>query len=284
MKTAVSTGDASAVLVARYLFACATLAPLYFFSNRPTVRTKQLKWHLLRGAIGFSMFVLYALALERIPLQNVMVLNSSYVLFVPLLLLIFMRQQPARIAIVGLVIGFTGIVIVSGAKAHVFLALGSIFALGSAIASASAMVLVARLRLTDSSFAVLFYFFGVSLLLSVVWALGTGHALTIGSWWVIGGIGALTAIYQQLLTFALKHLSSLVASSVMTSSVVFGFVLDEWMFHHSPSPRDYIGSVLIVTGVLVTLWASHSAVETTVTLPSEYLPEKGIIGQEVVPP
>ena len=96
MKIAVTGGDAvSTVLVARYMFAFATLLPLYLVSNRPTIRTAQLRWHLLRGAIGFGMFVLYTLALERIPLRNAKVLNSSYVLFVPLLLLIFLRLPPS---------------------------------------------------------------------------------------------------------------------------------------------------------------------------------------------
>ena len=274
MKMAVTVGDASAVFVARYLFASATLIPIYFASNRPTVRTVHLRWHLLRGAIGFCMFLLYTLALERIPLQNAMVLNSSYILFVPLLLLIFMRQQPAKGALAGLVIGFAGIVIVSRARAHVFLDWGSLFALGSALASASATVLVAHLRRTDSSFAVLFYFFNTCLLLSVAWALGTGHPLSIGSWWIISAIGALTAIYQLMLTYALKHLSSVLASSVMTSSVVFGFVLDAMLFHHSASMRDYLGSSLILIGVLVTLWASHRTVVAEDELATGDLPKK----------
>lgn len=280
MKIAVTGGDAvSTVLVARYMFAFATLLPLYLVSNRPTIRTAQLRWHLLRGAIGFGMFVLYTLALERIPLRNAMVLNSSYVLFVPLLLLIFMRQQPARGAVIGLVVGFVGIIIVSGASVHGYLDVGSCFALGSAIAAASAMVLVARLRLTDSSFTVLFYFFGISLLLSLIWALGSGHVPPAGSWWVLGAIGALTAVYQQLLTFALKHLSSVLASSVMTSSVVFGFILDNLIFHHSSSARCYIGSGLILIGVLATLWASHTTAVVENEVAAEYLPEKGIMGQ-----
>jgi S-adenosylmethionine uptake transporter len=283
MKMAVAVGDASAVFVARYLFASATLIPIYFASNRPTVRTAHLRWHLLRGTIGFCMFLLYTLALERIPLQNAMVLNSSYILFVPLLLLIFMRQQPARGAVMGLVIGFAGIIIVSRARAHVFLDWGSLFALGSAIASASATVLVAHLRRTDSSFAVLFYFFNVSLLFSVIWALGIGHPLSIGSWWILCAIGALTAIYQLMLTYALKHLSSVLASSVMTSSVVFGFIFDAVLFHHSASMRDYIGSLLILVGVLVTLWASHRAVVAEDELTAGYSPNREVIEHQVLP-
>lgn len=283
MKMAVASGDASAVFVARYLFATAALVPIYFVSNRPSLRTGRLRWHILRGGIGFGMFFLYTLALERIPLQDAMVLNSSYILFVPLLLLIFMRQRPASGAITGLVIGFTGIVIVSGIRPHVDLGWGSIFALGSAVASASAVVLVAQLRRTESSFAVLFYFFSVSLLLSFAWAAGTAHRLVIGSWWILIAIGVLTAVYQQLLTYALKHMSSVVASSVMTSSVVFAFVLDAEMFHRSASRRDYAGSFLILAGVLITLWASQRAVAAEGELAAGYVQRQGVIGQEVVP-
>ena len=283
MKMAVSVGDASVVFVARYLFATAALVPIYFVTGRPSLRTTCLRWHILRGSIGFAMFLLYTLALEKVPLQDAMVLNSSYILFVPLLLLVFMRQRPARGAIAGLVLGFTGIVIVSGIRPHVDLSWGSVFALGSAMASAAAVVLVAQLRKTESSFSVVFYFFSVCLLLSVLWAAGSGHSLVIGSWRILIAIGGLTAIYQQLLTFALKHMSSVVASSVMTSSVVFGFVLDAEMFHRSASTRDYGGSLLILGGVLITLWASQRAVAADGELADGYVEQQASVGREAVP-
>ncbi len=282
MKMAVGTGDASVVFVARYLFASAALLPIYFVSGRPSLRTRKLRWHMLRGGIGFGMFLLYTLALERIPLQEAMVLNSSYILFVPLLLLVFMRQRPSRKAILGLLVGFTGIVIVSGIRPHVDLSWGSVFALGSAVASASAVVLVAQLRRTESSFTVLFYFFSVCLLLSVLWAADTGSSLVVGSWWILIAIGALTAVYQQLLTFALKHMSSVLASSVMTSSIVFAFFLDAVMFHRSASARDYAGSVLILGGVLVTLWAGQRAVAPDGELAGGCVPQEEGMEREAV--
>ena len=255
MKMAVISGDVATVLVTRYLFACATLIPIYFISGRPTVTTSHLGWHLLRGSIGFCMFVLYTLALERIPLQNALVLNSTYILFVPIILFIALGQRPVRGAVPGLIVGFVGVIIVTGAHASGYLDRGSLFAIGSAVATASATVIIARLRRTESSFTVLFYFFGVSLLLSGIWALIRGHAVAQGSWWLMGAVGALSAIYQQLLTFSLKHITSVLSSSLMTGSVVFGFILDALIFHHSPSQREGIGSALILIGVLVTLWA-----------------------------
>jgi drug/metabolite transporter (DMT)-like permease len=257
MKVAVISGDVAAVLVTRYLFACATLVPIYFMSSRPTVATVHLRWHLLRGCIGFCMFVLYTLALERIPLQNALVLNSSYILFVPILLFLIFGQRPAGGAVPGLIVGFIGVAVVTGAHAHGYMDWGSLLAIGSAVATASATVLVARLRRTESSFTVLFYFFGVSFLLSGIWALVRGHGLAEGNWWLMGAVGALSAIYQQLLTFSLKHISTTLSSSIMTGSVVFGFMLEDLLFHHSPSLRDCAGSILILSGVLITLWADN---------------------------
>ncbi|MFI2189863.1 DMT family transporter [Streptomyces sioyaensis] len=257
MKEASTTGDASVALVARYIFACATLAPIYLASGRPTVRTSQLRWHLLRGALGFAMFLCYTLALERMPLQNAMVLNSSYLLFVPLLMLVFMRQRVGPVAVAGLALGFAGIVVVAGARPDGFLDWGSLLALASGVASAGANVLVARLRRTESSFSVVFYFFGVSLLLSFGWALITSNSLSVGSWWLIFAVGALSAVYQQLLAYALKHLSSELVSSVMASSMVFGFALDMLLFHYFPAVREYAGSALILVGALVVLWGNR---------------------------
>lgn len=283
MKMAVAGGDVSIIFVARYLFATAALIPIYFVSGRPTLRTRRLPWHLQRGVIGFLMFLFYTLALEKIPLQDAMVLNSSYILFVPVLLLLFMHQRPARGGLAGLAIGFAGIVIVSGIRPHVELNWGSVFALGSAIASAAAVVLVAHLRQTESSFSVLFYFFGVCLLLSVLWAVYRVHGLVLGSWWILIAIGALTAVYQQLLTYALKHISSVLASSVMTSSVVFGFVLDAEMFHRYASLREYGGALLIIGGVLLTLRASQRAIPTDAEFADAYVQRGAEAESEPIP-
>ncbi len=255
MKKAVAVEDPSIVFVVRYLFAVLALGPLYFAHQRPPIRTPRVWWHVLRGAIGFVMFLMYTMALERIPLQNAMVLNSSYILFVPLLLLLFLRRRPAPGAFVGLAVGFAGIVVVSGFHAHASIGVGSLLALGSAVAAASATVLVAWLRRTDSSYTVLFYFFNTSLLLSLVWAVANGKPLSVHHWGILVAIGGLTAVYQQLLTHSLKHLSSVVVSSAMTSSVIFGFVLNAALFHRTASQRDYAGSTLILSGVLTTLWA-----------------------------
>lgn len=117
--------------------------------------------------------------------------------------------------------------------------------------------MVVRLRRTESSFSVVFYFFGISLVLSVGWALMTGHSLSIGNWWLIIAVGVLSAVYQQLLAYALKHLSGELVSSVMAGSMVFGFALDMVFSQHFPSAVDYGGSILILVGALVVVWANR---------------------------
>src|SRR5580765_4491162 len=78
IKLAAVTGDVAAVITSRYAFSCVALLPLYLASGKPTIRTAKLRLHIVRGILSFTIFVLFTLALQRIPLQNAMVLNSSY--------------------------------------------------------------------------------------------------------------------------------------------------------------------------------------------------------------
>jgi len=77
--------------------------------------------------------------------------------------------------------------------------------------------------------------------------------------------------------------SSVLASSVMTSSVVFAFFLDAVMFHRSASARDYAGSVLILGGVLVTLWAGQRAVAPDGELAGGCVPQQERLEREMAP-
>jgi drug/metabolite transporter (DMT)-like permease len=259
MKLASAEGDAAVALVARYLFACITLLPLYFVSGRSTLRTHHLRWHLLRGSLGFAMFLLYTLALERIPLPNVMVLNSSYLLFIPLLLFLFARRVILIATAVGLCLGVIGIAVVAGARPEGYRDWGTVLALCSGVASAGANVVVARLRRTDSAFTVVFYFFTTSLVLSILWAaITSGHKFHVGNWWLVIAVGALSAIYQQLLTFGFKHLGSELVSALMTGSLVFGFALDAVVFHQSPTYRSYLGTGFIVIAILTILHSERA--------------------------
>lgn len=266
IKIAAVTGDVAAVVTSRYAFSCAALLPLYLASGKPTIRTTRLRLHLLRGLTSFAIFVLYTLALQRIPLQNAIVLNSSYVLFLPLLSFILMRTRVSLTVMIGLVLGFGGVVAIAGTPSTGYLDYGSMLALASAVATAGSTTMIAKLRSTENSFSIVFYFFCIAFMLSLVWFAFSGASIPTTDIWLMVLVGVLGVSYQFLFTVALKHISSELASSVMNVSILFGFVLDYFMFHGLPAVKDLLGSVLILGGILVVIWSSSKDTSTLMTV------------------
>lgn len=259
IKHASSGADVAAVIASRYGFSCLALIPLYFASNRPSIRTSKPITHLTRGLLSFAIFVMYTMALERIPLQNAIVLNSSYVLFLPLLSLILVGSRISVAVAFGLVFGFAGIVVISGVSVGGPLDSGSLLALGSALATAAATVMVAKLGKTESSFSIVFYFFFISFICSLIFMTLTGSSFSTEDYWLMASIGILGVSYQYFFTAALKYISSELACSVMNTSILFGFMLSFFMFSDIPDRYDVIGSLMILAGILIVTWHSSKS-------------------------
>lgn len=235
----------------RFFSALAMLLPLYFISGKPTLRTKVPILHGVRGFFGFLMFTLYTISLQYIPLENALALNSTYPLFIPLLLYIFSKEHISFIAIVGIFIGFLGVYIIINPSTNQYISWASILAVLSAFCSAISNITVSTLRKTESSFSIVFYFFAAATVISLIYMMFNEIIFSNEAAILMFGIAITSLASQQLISYVLKYLHPNVVSSLMYSSIVFGFIFSWIFWNRTPSMIQILGSLVIVIGLMI---------------------------------
>lgn len=244
----------------RFFSALAMLIPIYFLTGRPKVKTSVPLLHLLRGFFGFLMFTLYTISLQFIRVENALALNSTYPFFIPLILLLFFKEKIAKHVILGVLVGFVGVYITINPNTSGYFNFASILALLSAVCSAASNVTIRTLRRTENSFSIVFYFFAFSTVVSFFYMISADQYFNMKGIWLLLGIAFTSVASQQCLSYVLKYLHPNMVSSLMYSSVIFGFLFS-WLFWGKiPNAAQLIGVLLIIAGGLV-IFERHQVIQ-----------------------
>lgn len=235
----------------RFFSALAMLVPIYFISGKPTLKTKIPFLHFIRGLFGFLMFTLYTISLQYIPVENALALNSTYPLFIPLLLFLVFKEKISKNTVLGIVVGFIGVYIIINPSTQDYMSWAAILALVSAVCSAASNITIRTLRQTESSFSIVFYFFLIATVVSLFYMLFAKPQINFDAIWLLLGIAVTSLVSQQLLSYVLKFLHPNIVSSLMYSSIVFGFLFS-WIFWGKvPTLFQILGTLIIIVGMMI---------------------------------
>ena len=226
----------------------------------------------LRGLILLLAYTTYYMALAALPLAVAVALFFTAPLFITVLAGVFLREQVGWRAALAVVIGFTGVMVITAPGFGVFEP-AILLSLASACCYAIAMVLARQLGVSEPASVMAFYQNGVYLLGAALTAsLLDGLGLTGASHpsldflvrsWVVPSpadfslmalCGVIAAIGTSLLTHAYRMAeANLIAVFEYTGMIwapLWGFLF----FAEAPGPRVIVGSGMIIgAGLLVAL-------------------------------
>jgi drug/metabolite transporter (DMT)-like permease len=251
IKMAYAYSNETTITFFRFFSSLAILAPVYFITGRPNIKTSVPFLHLLRGFFGFLMFTLYTISLQILPVENALALNSTYPFFVPIILFFFFRESVPKNVIVGIIVGFIGVYAVVNPSTSEYFNWAAIFALLSAVFSAASNVTIRTLRKTENSFSIVFYFFLFATVVSFFYMVSNEQEFNIKVIWLLLGIAITSLGSQQCLSYVLKYLHPNMVSSLMYSAIVFGFIFS-WLFWGKvPTYMQLVGVIIIIVGNLM---------------------------------
>ena len=127
----------------------------------PEPQTRRLALHLLRSISGLLAHLFFYVAIVYVPLVNANLLLSAAPLWVPLLLLVFLRQTVARALWISTLVGLIGVGLILHPHLQT-LNRGAIYGLVSGILLAIAIITVRVLASTEPPARQLFYYALVS--------------------------------------------------------------------------------------------------------------------------
>lgn len=253
------------ILLSQNIIGLLFVVPLAIRGGWALVRTKRFALHVLRAAAGTACWYSLFFAIAEIPLANATLLTYSAPLWMPLIAWIVTRQRVANATLIGAGLGFTGIALVLQPQGHA-VTTGELFALSGALFLAVAMMSVRWLGTTEPTLRILLYYFVLSTVLSMPFAVADWQPFPAQAWvWLIA-LGFAQAFSQILLVVAYRYASAEKVGPFIYTVIIFTALIDWIFWHYSPTAATYLGMTLVIGGGLVAVRA-RSAPTSSGALP-----------------
>jgi len=241
------------IICVQYAVGLLICLPLLLRQGRSAFVTQRSGLHLLRGVSGLIAFYAFYIAIAKIPLVEATLLRNSAPLCVPLIVLAWMGIRIPRVRWLPLAVGFLGVLFILRPSLDT-ISHWHLIGFTSAIFLALSMICTRLLVATESNAAVVFYYFGIALLVSLPMAITHWQAAPWYVWLALIGVGIGLYLAMQLYTLSFRYAKPSVISPVSYFGVVFaGFW--GWLFWQQlPELWTYVGIALVVLSALITLW------------------------------
>jgi len=216
------------------------------------LKTRRLALHLLRGISGLLAHLFFYVAIFYVPLVDANLLLSAAPIWVPLLLLVFLRQVVARDLWISTLVGLIGVVFILHPNLQTF-NLGAIYGLFSGIMLAIALITVRVLATTEPPARQLFYYTLVSTLICfplmmLHWQTMHAHEL-----FLLCSVGLFLFLQQFFLVQALRYIDAGLLSPMSYFTIVFAGVFGWLLWAETPGIRTFIGVALVLFSGLLTV-------------------------------
>src|SRR5437899_5895626 len=179
--------------------------PWVLRGGRSQARTGRLPIHVLRALAGLLSQVLYFWSVKDMSLVDAVLLVNAAPLFIPVIVLLWLRTPIAPAVLASLVIGFVGVALIIKPGPSLLANPSSLIALLAAVFSAIALVTVNTLARTDRPDTILFYYFLIASLATAPFAVLQWKTPEPAQWGLLIGVGVFMALAQLLIILAYEH-------------------------------------------------------------------------------
>lgn len=236
----------------QYLICLLTLSPWLWNNGLAKIKTKKPGLHLLRGVSGWACFYTYYYALGKIPLVDASLLRNTAPLCVPFIVMAWLRYPISRSNWVGICIGFIGVAIILRPTPD-GMSIWHLVGFLSGVGLAMSMVTTKELSLTENSNRILFYYFLISFLLSLPFAIYHWQPVPLEKVPFLLFVGFSIFITMKLYTRAYGLAPTSVLAPFSYFGVVFAGLVGWLIWNHVPDIYSLAGILLVVLGGAITL-------------------------------
>lgn len=204
-------------------------ALIIWFSIRmrgQSLKTPLLGGHMKRSLAGTVALLLSFYGLSRLPLATAVTLNYTSVVFMALVSIVWLKEQPGLKTWIALLTGLGGICMMLQPAFHADRLLETLIALSGGVFTAFALLQVRELSLTgEPVWRIVFYFSAVAAAVSALAATWAGwHGLSRESLPYIAGIGLSGLLAQLAMTQAYRVGRKFTVAALSYLTVVFSAV------------------------------------------------------------
>ena len=241
------------IVLIQYLVCTLLMLPWLARKGIGTLKTDKPFLHLIRGLSGWLCFYTYYLALKEIPLGEASLLRNSAPLIVPLLVLVWLKYRMPWLNWLPVGIGFIGIGLVLKPDGNAFNP-WHLIAFASALTLTISIVSTRVLTLTEPTNRILFYYFSLSALFSLPFALSNWQPIPLISLPFLAGISLSVWGIMWLYTQAYSYAKATIIAPLSYFGVLFAGLLGWLFWQQVPDMMAVLGAVLIIGGGIGSVW------------------------------
>lgn len=223
---------------------------------------------IFRGSMGFAALLAYFYIMAYIPLGEAVTYNKTSPIFVAIFAYLFLNEKLHKSALLAILIGFIGIVLVAqpeGGTFDKYDILGIFSGMGAALAYTS----IRELRKYYDTRAIVMSFMGVGTVAPLVLMLVTPYVnvseefdwmfaafvMPVGIEWVyVMAVGIFATISQLLMTKAYELTKAGIVGTISYSNIVFAVVIGIMLGDPIPDIWTVLGIILVIlSGLIVAL-------------------------------
>ena len=234
------------VVFFRNLFGLIILLPLIFKLGIKTLKTNNIRWHILRSIAGVSAMYCFFYALAELPLADAMLLKISAPLFIPIIAFVWLSEYISLRVIMAIMIGFLGVIFVLKPTGTIHIA-SLVGLLGGALA-ALAKVTIRRMSDSEPTSRIVFYFGLIGLIVSAIPLIWFWQDPTTKEWIILILLGAFGTVGQLFLTKSYILAPASRIAPFTYSSILFATIIG-WLFW------DELVTLITISGALLIIVA-----------------------------
>lgn len=214
------------------------------------IATRRWRGHLVRSLAGLAAMYCYFYSLGHLRLGDATLFNYSSPLFIPLIALLWLREPVPATLWWPIGLGFIGLILILKPGLSAFHPV-SLIAMASGVLTAAAMTGIRRLAHTEPAARIVFYFSGVSALISALPLYQAWTPPTPQLWAILAVIGVLATAAQLLMTRAYAQAPAAQIGPFSYATVVFA-ALAGWIgWGERPDALAVAGMLLVAAAGVV---------------------------------
>lgn len=228
------------------------------------VRTGRPLGQLGRGMLSvFGMFTNFS-SLTRLPLADATAINFASPLITVALAAVILKEHVRIYRWTAVFVGFAGVIVMLiphldishyvAAGVATTAAVGSLFAITSAVCNAGTVIQTRRLTQSETTSSIVFYFSLVcaiagALTLPFAWYTPTGAELA-----GLISLGILGGVAHIFLTESYRYAPASVVAPFDYSSMLWALLFGYWVFGELPGALVYLGAAIVAGAGLFVIW------------------------------
>ncbi|WP_417824197.1 DMT family transporter [Thalassospira lucentensis] len=253
----------------RFLSASLLLLPVYILRRRRFSKPALKPWvYISRAILAVTMLSLSVYAINNAPVVIVQAILMGNGAFTIVLASLLAKEKPAKADLLALllIIGGGVITVFSDNQnlSTISISHDQIFGVAAAILAALAwggeVLMVRSIAKNDHSLRLVTYVSVLGIIVTFPIAqLNGGLHLSWDQALILSLMGVFAALGQLCSATALAKITASEATPYRYSSVLFALLLGYLVFGETPSPNEWLGSAIIITGILISTWAGLRA-------------------------